>query len=208
MVFVVFGISQLRREIALFLRKYDMHRQPILSLLRQYNPIDPHERTMWLSTLAFVEEQPNCFDRSLSIGHVTGSAWIVSPDRSRVVLIHHRKLDRWFQPGGHADGNPDIRAVAMQEAREETGLTQLTLVTQGDQPPQIFDVDVHFIPARLDEPAHWHYDIRFLIEANPEEPFLHSHETKSISWVKLPDIIRYSTEESICRMVKKTTAFH
>ncbi|WP_044129339.1 NUDIX hydrolase [Rudanella lutea] len=186
-----------------------MHRQPLLTQLRRYQPTDPHERTMWLNTIAFVEENPDCFERSLSVGHVTGSAWIVAqnptqPDRTQVVLIHHRKLDRWFQPGGHADGNPDILAVARQEAQEETGLTQLTALGSADDTPEIFDVDVHLIPARGTEPAHFHYDIRFLFRANPLEPFVQSGETKAICWVDLQDIIRYTTEESIERMVKKT----
>lgn len=180
-----------------------MHRQSLLSLLHQYNPTNPNERTMWLDIIAFVTQQPDCFERSLPMGHVTGSAWITSPDRTQVVLIHHRKLDRWFQPGGHADGNPDVAAVAMQEACEETGLTQLQFVHLPSEPPAIFDVDIHRIPERANEPAHWHYDIRFLIEANPNEPFSQSGETKSIQWVDLENIIRFTDEESIQRMVNK-----
>ncbi|KAB7728183.1 NUDIX domain-containing protein [Rudanella paleaurantiibacter] len=181
----------------------------MLTQLQRYQPTDPHERTMWLDTIAFVEKYPDCFERSLSVGHVTGSAWIVAPNPTQpgqlqVVLIHHRKLDRWFQPGGHADGNPDILAVARQEAHEETGLTQLTTLGSANQIPEIFDVDVHLIPARGAEPAHFHYDIRYLFKANPLEPFVHSGETKAICWVDLQDIIRYTTEESIERMVKKT----
>lgn len=180
-----------------------MHRQSLLSLLRQYNPTDPNERTMWLDTIAFVTQQPNCFERSLAMGHITGSAWITSPDRTQVVLIHHRKLDRWFQPGGHADGNPDVAAVAMQEAHEETGLKQLQFVHLPGEIPTVFDIDVHRIPERVNEPAHWHYDIRFLIEANSQEPFVLSGETKSIQWVKLENIIRFTDEESIRRMAQK-----
>lgn len=192
-----------------------MHRQPLLSALYQYNPADPTERAMWLDTIAFVEQQPNCFERSLAIGHITGSAWIVSSNRNgepatpadhqQVVLIHHRKLDRWFQPGGHADGNPDVSAVAMQEVREETGLTQLRFAGNPGQPPAIFDVDVHLIPARANEPAHFHYDIRFLIEADPAEPFIESGETKAILWVPIADIARFTSEASIQRMTKKVS---
>ena len=159
---------------------------------------------MWLDTITFVEQQPACFERSLTIGHITGSAWIVSANRQQVVLIHHRKLDRWFQPGGHADGNPDVAAVAMQEAREETGLTQLQFVGEPGEPPAVFDVDVHLIPARANEPAHFHYDIRFLIEANPTEAFVESGETKAIQWVYWSEIALFTTEESIRRMVKKS----
>lgn len=180
-----------------------MHREPLLALLRNHTPADANERTMWLDTIAFVEQQPDCFERSLAIGHITGSAWIVSGDHQQVVLIHHRKLDRWFQPGGHADGNSDVAAVAMQEAHEETGLTRLRFVGDPNKPPTIFDVDVHLIPARTNEPAHFHYDIRFLIEADPAEPFVESGETKAILWVPLANIARFTTEVSIQRMTRK-----
>jgi 8-oxo-dGTP pyrophosphatase MutT (NUDIX family) len=181
-----------------------MHRQPLLSLLRAYNPTDPHEQMMLGDTLTFVTQHENCFERSLLEGHITGSAWIVSPDRQQVVLIHHRKLDRWFQPGGHADGNPDVAAVALQEAQEETGLQTLSLIHAPGESSTIFDVDVHPIPERGNVPTHLHYDIRFLIQANPHEPFGYSDEIKDVCWVYIKEIIRFSDEESIKRMAHKT----
>lgn len=195
-----------------------MHRQRLLHLLHQHQSesrtsADAHEAAMTRATIAFVERHPDCFERSLLAGHVTGSAWIVSPNRDQVVLIHHRKLDRWFQPGGHADGDPDVAAVALREAQEETGLTSLRFVgeskggswlEQTDQPPALFDVDVHTIPARGDIPEHLHYDIRFLLEANPTEPFGHSDEVENSRWVLVDRTNEYSNEESIHRMVRKT----
>lgn len=175
-----------------------MHRQPLLQLLDEYHTADPAEQIMLAQTFAFVREQPDCFQRSLRIGHITGSAWIVSPDHAQVVLVHHRKLDRWLQPGGHADGDPDVASVALREAQEETGLTRLRLVR-----PAIFDVDVHSIPARNDEPAHLHYDIRFLLEADTSEPFRETAETKSIRWVSLNEIHRFTDSESVLRMTTK-----
>lgn len=190
-----------------------MHRQPLLNSLRRHQPYDAHEAAMTQQTIAFVEQHPDCFERSLLVGHVTGSAWIVSPDRDRVVLIHHRKLDRWFQPGGHADGDPNIAAVALREAREETGLTSLRFVGVGkgeDTPeppaewPPIFDVDVHPIPARGTVPGHWHYDIRFLLENDPTEPFGQSAEVKNCCWVSIDKTNEYTNEVSIRRMVFKS----
>lgn len=180
-----------------------MHRQALLTLLRQHQPIDSHEQAMTEATIAFVEQHPDCFERSLLIGHVTGSAWVVSPDRKQVVLIHHRKLDRWFQPGGHADGDPDVAQVALKEAEEETGLTNLHLVHPSDESAPIFDVDVHTIPARKEVPAHLHYDIRFLVEADPKKAFVQNEETQDIQWVFLGKVKEYTEEESITRMVKK-----
>lgn len=167
---------------------------------------------MTAQTIAFVEANPDCFERSLLIGHVTGSAWILSPDPSttnvpeepKALLIHHRKLDRWFQPGGHADGNPDVQAVARQEAEEETGLTDLRLAS-----PQIFDVDVHPIPARNEGtadaiPAHLHYDIRFQYFSNDQILVGENREVKNTQWVTLDEAKRLSDSESISRMVRKS----
>ncbi|WP_373330611.1 hypothetical protein [Salmonirosea aquatica] len=79
-----------------------MHRHALLAMLNNHVPADEFEWDMWLRTIAFVEENPNCFERSLKAGHVTASAWVVSPDRQQVLLMHHRKLNRWFQPGAIA----------------------------------------------------------------------------------------------------------
>jgi len=175
-----------------------MHRQALLNLLYTHVAADPAEAAMCQQTIQFVAEYPDCFERTLLVGHVTGSAWIVSPDRTQVLLIHHRKLDRWFQPGGHCDGNPDVQAVAVREAEEETGLRQLRLVS-----PAIFDVDVHTIHARSSEPEHLHYDIRFLLEADPAEPLQVTGETKGIRWVQKSDVPKYTQEKSIFRMLFK-----
>ncbi len=192
-----------------------MHRQPLLQLLRQHHPADANEQAMTQDTIAFVEANPAAFERSLPAGtsrpgHVTGSAWIVSPDRCQTLLIHHRKLDRWLQPGGHADGDPNVAAVALREAQEETGLTSLRLVYPTNSPatpyqsPPIFDVDVHVIPARNDGPEHLHYDIRFLVEADPTEGFGVSDEIKNIRWLPLSAVVDYTDSESIFRLLRKS----
>ncbi|MBN8826198.1 MULTISPECIES: NUDIX hydrolase [Spirosoma] len=175
-----------------------MYRQPLLSLLYQHTPSDFNEKAMTEATIAFVEQHPDCFERSLLIGHVTGSAWIVSPDRQQTLLIHHRKLDRWLQPGGHADGDPDVAAVALKEAQEETGLQSVRLLS-----PAIFDVDVHTIPARNAVPEHLHYDIRFLFEADPEDVFGASDERTNIQWFSLEKATSIADSESILRLLRK-----
>ena len=175
-----------------------MHRQPLLTLLRQHQPANPTEQAMTQATIAFVEQHPDCFERSLLSGHITGSAWILSPDHQHTLLIHHRKLDRWLQPGGHADGDPDVAAVALREAQEETGLLSVRLVS-----PAIFDVDIHPIPERNGVLEHLHYDIRFLLEADPNEPFGISEEIKNIRWFSLKSVVDNVNSESIFRMVRK-----
>lgn len=175
-----------------------MPREALLSLLNNHIPRDEFEWAMWLRTIEFVEMHPDCFERSLLIGHVTASAWVVSPDRSQVLLMHHRKLDRWFQPGGHCDGDPGTLRVAMKEAEEETG-AKVRPVAES-----IFDVDVHSIPARPGEPSHYHYDIRFLLEADPSAETTRNAEAKEVRWVLMEEVSLYNPSESIVRMQRKT----
>ncbi|HHJ81032.1 MAG TPA: NUDIX domain-containing protein, partial [Candidatus Tenderia electrophaga] len=136
---------------------------------------------------------------SLSIGHITGSAWIIDQDRSHVLLTHHRKLDAWFQLGGHSDGDADTLAVALREGQEESGLNKLTPISEA-----IFDVDVHLIPARKNEPDHYHYDIRFLLEADRHAALTISSESNDLAWVTLDEALNLSQDESIQRMVAKS----
>ena len=179
-----------------------MHRSPVLGLLRAHAALalDPHEAAMAADMIAFVHAHPDCLLRSCAPGHLTGSAWIVSPDRRRTLLTQHRKLDKWLQLGGHADGDGDLAAVALREAREESGLARVTLVR-----PAVFDVDRHWISERKGEPGHYHYDLRFLIAADPDEPLQITHESKDLAWVDLDTVTTLNPEESMARMVQKTS---
>ncbi|MDB6169987.1 MAG: hydrolase [Verrucomicrobia bacterium] len=178
-----------------------MHRADLLQLLHAHagRILDAHEAAATADTIRFVERHADCLKRELSIGHVTGSAWVVDSSRTRTLLTHHRKLEKWLQLGGHADGDPDLLAVALREAREESGLTGIRATSR-----DIFDVDRHLIPARKSEPAHWHYDIRFMIEADPAEPLKVSDESKELAWVPVAHVTALNPEESMARMVRKT----
>jgi 8-oxo-dGTP pyrophosphatase MutT (NUDIX family) len=174
---------------------------PVLALLRAHAalPLDPHEKAMTAEVIRFAESEPECLHRTCVPGHLTGSAWVVSPDRKRTLLTHHHKLDKWLQLGGHADGDGDLLSVALREAREESGLTRLRVVSG-----EVFDVDRHWIPERKTEPGHYHHDLRFMIEADPNEPLIISNESKDLAWVDINAVTSLNTEESMARMVRKT----
>jgi 8-oxo-dGTP pyrophosphatase MutT (NUDIX family) len=178
-----------------------MSRSGALSLLRAHAglALSPVEAEAVAQTIAFAETHEDCLLRSCLEGHLTGSAWIVSADRSRTLLTHHRKLGKWLQLGGHADGDGDLLAVALREAREESGLTRLRVVD-----PALFDVDRHWIGERGAEPGHWHHDLRFMLEADPAEPLTLSSESKALAWVEVAAVAGLNPEESMARMVRKT----
>jgi 8-oxo-dGTP pyrophosphatase MutT (NUDIX family) len=142
----------------------DPTRAPDLSAqLRRHAPADAKEAADLAEILAFLDRHPDPFDRGIAEGHLTGSAVVVSATGDRVLLLHHRKLRRWLQPGGHADpGEHEGETVALREAREETGIEGLTLHPSARRP---LDVDVHPIPAGGGEPGHRHLDLRYLVVA-------------------------------------------
>jgi 8-oxo-dGTP pyrophosphatase MutT (NUDIX family) len=175
-------------------------RDTLLDELRAYVPADAREASMRDRLVTFVAAHPDAFERALATGHVTASAWIVDPARTSALLTHHRKLGKWLQLGGHADGDPDVRRAALREAREESGLRSLRFARDG-----IYDLDVHPIPARPGEPAHDHYDVRFALEADPAEPLVVSAESKELAWIPLAALASYGADESVLRLARKTS---
>lgn len=178
-----------------------MHRQELLELLARHRTRFMEESAYINRARAFVEAHPDCFHCDLWPAHVTGSAWVVSPDRARVLLMHHRKHGQWFQPGGHADGEADIVAVALRETAEESGIDpQHIRLVDG----RIFDLDIHGIPASHRGPDHEHIDVRFLVEIDDRLPVPGNDESHEVRWVPLNEVSRFNNNRSTFRMVEKT----
>jgi len=134
-------------------------------------------------------------------GHFTASAWLVAADGRRALLTHHRKLDRWLQPGGHADGDRDLAHAALREAEEESGLRDLVVE------PALFDLDRHWIPERGVEPGHWHHDVRFVVRATGSEDFVVGEESHDLAWRDVADIaVDPASDDSLRRMARKWLA--
>lgn len=149
----------------------------------------------------FITSAPDCFERSHAEGHITGSAWLVNPSGEKVLLTLHHKLQRWMQTGGHADGEPDTLRVALREAEEESGIPGIQPVS-----PEIFDIDIHLIPARpaKGEPEHYHYDVRYMLRA-PHEAFIVSEESDALAWWTAEDFAARTAEldEAVQRMARR-----
>ena len=177
-----------------------MHRQDILRLLNTYCTPFMDEAGFVARAKRWVMAHEEIFNREHPI-HVTGSAWVVNPDRTRIFMVHHGKLHQWFQPGGHADGDSDVLQVALKETSEESGLdpSHIRLLSE-----QIFDVDIHTVPATDYAPAHDHIDIRFLVEADDDLPIPGSHESHEVRWIDIYQVSNFSRLRSTNRMLEKT----
>lgn len=171
-----------------------MHK--LLTLLGKYNPSYPEEIIAKERMISFINKNHNCFDRELEQGHITGSGWLLNKNGDKALLMHHMKLDKWLQPGGHADGNSDILAVAIKEAQEESGINAIEAVDGS-----IFDVDIHAIPENSKDKAHFHYDVRFLLQVKSDEELSNNGESKELRWID--KISALTTEESVVRMYRK-----
>lgn len=144
-------------------------------------------------------QHERAFHRDHLPGHITGSVWIVDETFSHALLTHHAKLNKWLQPGGHADGDEDVRRVALREGNEETGVTQFKSLLS-----TIFDIDIHAIPERKDFPAHDHYDVRFVVQASKTDPLIITEESHDLRWVPLSEIAAITNNnESMLRMAEK-----
>lgn len=129
----------------------------------------------------FLLDHPDAAERSCAEGHLTGSALVVDAGGERTLLMLHAKLGRWFQPGGHADGDANLAAVALREATEETGIDGLRVAL-----PAI-DVDVHRV-APPDEHPHLHLDARYLVLAPPGARISANEESLDLRWVTEDDL--------------------
>lgn len=172
-------------------------RRALVTSLQLYGTRFPEERDVVEQMQDFIFRQPGCFERSTTEGHFTGSAWIVHPVDGRVLLTHHRKLNKWLQLGGHADGVEDLLQVAITEAYEESGISQFAVLDH-----EIFDIDIHLIPARKNEPEHFHYDVRYLLRAVSED-YTVSGESHDLAWVDTSMMSILTTEFSMIRMADK-----
>ena len=157
----------------------------------------PDEAAVVAQFLALLDGPHDPFVRERLAGHFTSGVWLVSADGQRILMTHHRKLERWLQLGGHADGDRDMARVALKEAEEESGLASLSVESGA-----IFDLDRHWIPERRDVPGHWHYDVRYVVRAGADENYRVSDESHDLAWRPIVELAN-DVDESLSRMARK-----
>ena len=175
----------------------------LADILARHVSADPEEAADVERIQDFVQRHADPFDRRIREGHLTGSALVVAATGDRVLLLHHRKLERWLQPGGHADpGETEGEVVALREAREETGIEGLALHAAAPRP---LDVDVHDIPSRGDEPAHEHLDLRYLVVAPDGATGFAAApaESRALRWVRWDELEGLGLDRGLRRALAK-----
>jgi hypothetical protein len=146
-------------------------------LLERYEPLYPEEVVSKEKMLELLMTCDDSFLRTCRVGHFTSSAFLLNKEMTHVCLMHHAKLDKWMQLGGHCDGDSDVLNVSIKEAQEESGIKNIRPIDYG-----IFDIDIHLIPPYSKDDAHYHFDIRFLLHAYEDDVLIKNHESKALRW--------------------------
>ncbi len=174
------------------------HRDRLLQVLAQHRPADADEARDLAHITAFAQAHQDCFGRSNPLGHITGSTFVLDP-AGRLLLTHHAKLDRWLQVGGHSDPDEyDPADTALREATEESGLTDLTLVSRAP-----VDIDAHRIPARKGEPAHDHLDFRYVARTQTPDAIVVTAESHDLRWFDFDALADLDFDPALLRAVQK-----
>jgi 8-oxo-dGTP pyrophosphatase MutT (NUDIX family) len=183
-----------------FIKGYDfiMTRLESLHVLYRYSPACDAEQRFKDDMILFLSTYENCYERTLTIGHFTASAWLINKAGDKALLTHHAKLNQWFQLGGHCDGNPNTLEVAFKEAQEESGIHHIVPVSI-----EIFDIDIHLIPENKKEKAHYHYDIRYLLQVMSDEEIVVSTESHALDWFSKDRNTLPQVNASVMRMFNK-----
>lgn len=168
----------------------------VVAVLEAYDAPDVPQAAVRRRMLDFVAGHPDALQRSCVNGHLTASALVVDPSSEQVLVLFHTKLQRWLQPGGHVDGDPDLAAGALREATEETGIEGLRVLVP------LVDLDIHEVrpPA---EPPHLHLDVRFAVVAPPGATPFGNHESEALRWVSLDDLAGLGVDAGLLRLAER-----
>ncbi len=164
--------------------------------LASYAPSDAEQAAIRERILEFVDTHPDALSRTCVEGHLTGSALVVDHQGDHLLMLFHRKAQRWLQPGGHADGDANLAGVARREATEESGIAGLAVVV-----PAI-DLDIHRV-AFAGERPHLHLDVRHLVVAPAGAEVVGNHESEALRWVTLDELLALDVDPGTVRMATR-----
>ena len=168
----------------------------VVALLQQFDPAADGEAAKSKElALALLARSPDPLSRrQFNPGHITCTGLVLSPDRDRILLVLHRRLQRWLLPGGHVEPEDALIGDAgRREVVEETGA-----ILRADSSPLLVGVDVHGIPPRRDELFHLHHDLIFQFQA-VSDAFHISGEVREVAWCSVAQFDRFQLPGSIRR---------
>jgi 8-oxo-dGTP pyrophosphatase MutT (NUDIX family) len=184
-------------------RSHGRRRDAAIALVEAFHPhVGPRATSSRRRTLQLLRTASAPFDRhSYDPGHVTASGLVFSADGNRVLLVFHRRLERWLQPGGHVEAaDPHVLSTAVREVREETGIT----VRADAGGPELVSVDVHEIPPGRGEPAHLHHDLMFRFSAADDELEV-PHEARRAVWCPVKELEAYQVDTALLNGITRAT---
>lgn len=171
--------------------------------IEKYQPINEQEEKDKQLMLQVLKTQPDCFVRDNQLVHFTASTWTVNKDRTKVLMAYHNLYDSWAWSGGHADGDEDLRAVALKELQEETGVTHAKLVRDAIFSLETLTVDGHMKRGAY-VPSHLHMNVTYLAEADEQETLIvKEDENQAVKWWTLEDVLQVVTEPWMIEHVYK-----
>ena len=171
-----------------------MMKEKLIRQIERYTPFNEQETADKATLLTLLRQDTDISRRDHLIAHLTASAWVVNPERNKVLMAYHNLYNSWAWLGGHADGNFDLAAVAVKEAREESGLTDVRLVSDDILSLEILTVDGHEKKGKY-VPSHLHLNVTYLLEADPNAPIcIKEDENSQVGWINFADIAVKSAE--------------
>ena len=173
----------------------------IVEEIKAYAPCCEQEARDKAVILDYLAKNPDAFYRSDPIAHMTASAWIVNRERTKVLMVYHRIYDSWSWTGGHADGEKDLLAVALREAREETGLRKVRAVSEEICSLEVLTVDGHEKRGRYVS-SHLHLNVTYLLQADESEEIrVKADENAAVRWFALSDALTNCSEPWMVKRV-------
>ena len=171
--------------------------------IEKYIPYNEQEISDKELMLKYIDIFDDVLTRENKMCHFTSSSWIVNKDRTKVLMIYHNIYKSWAWTGGHADGDSDLLNVALKEAKEETGLNNLKLLSDGIYGLQILTVDSHIKRGKFIS-SHLHLDCCFLFEANEEDELkIKEDENSGVKWFKIDEATKITNEEKMKPIYEK-----
>lgn len=166
-------------------------------VISNYKPVNEQETCDKELMLEYLNTFDDCLTRDNKMCHFTASCWIVNKNKTKVLMIYHNIYKSWSWVGGHADGDSDLLHVALKEANEETGLTDIKTINNLPIAIEILTVDPHIKRGKYVS-SHVHLDCCFLFEASEDDEIrIKEDENSNIAWIPIEEVNSYTSEEKM-----------